>query len=64
MLSLGKWIHVEYWFVIIKMHVESAENDVVLKNLATFCDVKPILGQPCINLLFKCVHALIKIAQK
>jgi hypothetical protein len=50
--------------VIMKMHVESAENDVVLRNLATFCDVKPILGQPCINLLFKCVHALIKIAQK
>jgi hypothetical protein len=30
------------------MHVESAENDVVLKNLATFCDLKPILGQPFI----------------
>jgi hypothetical protein len=48
----------------MKMHVESAKNDVVLKNLAIFCDVKPISAQPCINPLFKCVHELIKIAQK
>jgi len=50
--------------VIMKMHVESAKNDIILKILVTFCDVKPILGQPCINPLFKCVHAIIKIAQK
>ncbi len=44
------------------MHVESQQSDVAGKNLKSLCGVEVILRLPCILLLFKCVHALIKVA--
>jgi len=45
------------------MYAENSKSDATLKNLNFLCDVEFILGLPCILLMFKCVHALIKIAQ-
>jgi hypothetical protein len=48
MLSLAKHMYVEYPPLIVKMHLESSKNKVVLKNLNTLCDIKFILELPCI----------------
>jgi hypothetical protein len=45
------------------MHIKSSKNEVILKNLNVLCNIKFILGLPCILPMFECVHALIKIAQ-
>jgi hypothetical protein len=58
-----KKVYVEYCPLIVKMHVIVAKNEVALKNLNSLCDVKLILGLPCILLLLECLHMLIKFAQ-
>jgi hypothetical protein len=63
MLSLAKWVYLEFHPLIVKMHVNNQWSDVVRKNLKSLCDVEVILGLPCILLLLKCVHVLIKVAQ-
>ncbi len=45
------------------MHAKRQWNDVVGKNLKSFCDVEVILRLPCILPLLECVHVLIKVAQ-
>ncbi len=63
MLSPSKIIYYEYWPLIVKMHIESPNNDTANKNLNARCDVELILGLPCLLPLFECVHKLIKIVQ-
>jgi hypothetical protein len=62
MLSLAKHMYVEYPLLIVKMHLESSNNKVVLKNLDVLCDIKFILGLLCILPMLESIHALIKIA--
>jgi len=61
-LSLAKWVYLEFCPLIVKMHVESQQSDVVKNNLKSLCDVEVIIRLPCILPLFKCVHVLIKVA--
>jgi hypothetical protein len=63
MLSLTKQVYVEYCTFILKMHVESANSNVVGKNLNVFCDVELILGLSCILSLLETIHTFIKITQ-
>jgi len=63
MISIAKWVYLEFCPLIVKMHVESQQSDVVRKNLKSLCDVEIILRLPCILLFFKCVHVLIKVAK-
>jgi hypothetical protein len=57
--SLTNKVYVEYRLLIVKMHVEYANNEVVLKNLNSLCHVEFILK---LLLLVECVHVLIKFA--
>jgi hypothetical protein len=60
---LTKYMYIEYIFFIMKMRIKSSKNEVILKNLNVLCNIKFILGLPCILPMFGCVCALIKIAQ-
>jgi hypothetical protein len=62
MLSLAKWVYLEYHPLIVMMHAKSAKSDGVGKNLNSLCDVEVILRLSYILPLLECVHALIKIA--
>jgi len=62
MLSLAKWVYLEFRPLIVKMHVESQQSDIAKRNLKSLCDVEVILRLPCILPLFKCVHVLINVA--
>jgi hypothetical protein len=60
---LAKHMYVEYDPFIVKMDIKSSKNEIILKNLNAFCNIKFILGLPCILPMFECVRAFIKIAQ-
>jgi hypothetical protein len=47
----------------MKMHIESANSDVTIKNMVSLCNVEFILKFPCIIPLLDFVHTLIKLAQ-
>jgi hypothetical protein len=52
---LAKHMYVDYGPFIVKMHIKSSKNEVILKNLNVLCNIKFILGLPCIPPMLECV---------
>jgi hypothetical protein len=62
MLLITK-MYIEYHLLIVKMHVEFTKKWGCFEIFDSLHDVELIQRLPCILLLFKCVHILIKFAQ-
>lgn len=63
MLFPTKHIYFECQPLTMKMHIESANSDAIIKNMVSLCNVEFILRFPCIIPLHDYVHTLIKLAQ-
>jgi hypothetical protein len=52
-LSSTKQIYIKYLPLIMKMHINSAKNDIVLKILNVLCDIDSFMGSFVSFLCFK-----------
>jgi hypothetical protein len=52
-LSSTKQIYIKYLLLILKMHINSAKNDIVLKKLNVLCDIDSFVGSLVSFLCFK-----------
>ncbi len=63
MLSLAKWVLIEYQFLVVRMNDDMHTIVATKTNLQYLCDVEVFLGLICIIPFLEVVHAFIKFAQ-
>jgi len=56
-------VYIEYYPLIVKMHVDSAKSEVALKNLNALCDIEFILRFLYILPLLETMHRLINLSK-
>jgi len=63
MLSLAKWVLLEYRFLVVRMNDDMHIMVTTKTNMQYLCDVEAFLSLTCIMPFLGAMHALIKFAQ-